>query len=348
MRTLIILLLFGAVGLDPIYSQNVVVWDFTTRDGEENQTTENFTYEFEEALVNLSSVSVLERRNLDRLVAVIENERSVQEVLQMSDSTLNDLEKLGVEQVVFGEVFDDIDGGEVSIRVIFQELNGKITDSKSVHMRRGLLADGISRRDKINELVEDLDFRLSRDVEGEPQLPQGRNERTVDTLSYRKNIRNNILRSYIVPGSEQLYSGKKTKGSILLVGSLISIGTTVTSLVLVGEYTNQRSRAENIYNQTVPGGNWRDLYPDQPINDEWDAFQNAIDNLDTVKRVVLISSIISVSFLLVNAVDVSIHNRKKDPLTRPKPLLDSRMKLMPLVNMGHKNTSYGFSIAISL
>ena len=156
MKTLITLLIFSFVGLNTGYGQNVAVWDFTTRDGEDDQMTENFTYEFEEALVNYGGVSVLERRNMDRLVAVIENERAVQDILQMSESAINDLKQIGVEQVVFGEIYDDIDGGEISIRVTFQELNGEKALVKSTYMRRGLLSDGRSRRDKMKELVESL------------------------------------------------------------------------------------------------------------------------------------------------------------------------------------------------
>ena len=156
MKALITFLTIGIIGLIPAYGQNVAVWDFTTRNGEDNQMTENFTYEFEEALVNYGNASVLERRNMDRLVAVIKDEKAVQDILQMSESTINDLKQLGVEQVVFGEIFDDIDGGEISISVTFQELNGRKAQIKSAYMRRGLLADGRSRRDKMKELVKSL------------------------------------------------------------------------------------------------------------------------------------------------------------------------------------------------
>ena len=160
MRSSIAFLLIGIALSNSAYSQNVAVWDFTTRNGEENQRTRNFTSDFEEALVFYGGVTVLERRNLDRL-AVIKNERAVQDVMQMLGSILDDLKLLRVEQVIFGEVFDDVESGETLITVVLQGLDGETVQIKSVLLRTGLTSDRRYRMDKMKELVEALSMNGS-------------------------------------------------------------------------------------------------------------------------------------------------------------------------------------------
>jgi hypothetical protein len=136
------------------FAQNVVVWDFSTRDGTKTETTASFTYEFEEALAQGSSYAVLERRNLPRLQAVIENEKELRDIGLISSAGSRELKQLGVSVVVFGEMFDDIDSGDVSVTVTFQDFTGKKLLIKSVLMRRGLLRDATSRREKMAYLVQ--------------------------------------------------------------------------------------------------------------------------------------------------------------------------------------------------
>jgi hypothetical protein len=61
---------------------------------------------------------------------------------------------LGVSVVVFGEMFDDVDSGDVSVIVTFQDFTGKKLLIKSVLMRRGLVRDATSRREKMASLVQ--------------------------------------------------------------------------------------------------------------------------------------------------------------------------------------------------
>jgi hypothetical protein len=102
------------------FAQTVVVWDFATRDGRKTDTTASFTYEFEEALTQDRAYTVLERRNLARLQAVIQNEKALQDIGQISSTGSSELKKLGVSVVAFGEVFDDVDSGDVSITSPFR------------------------------------------------------------------------------------------------------------------------------------------------------------------------------------------------------------------------------------
>jgi len=136
------------------FAQTVVVWDFSTRDGKKNATTASLTHEFEEALAQDRTYTVLERRNLARLQAVIENEKVLQDIGQISAPGSSELKKLGVSLVAFGEVFDDVESGDVSITVTFQDFTGRQLLIKSVLMRRGLLRDATSRRENMAALVQ--------------------------------------------------------------------------------------------------------------------------------------------------------------------------------------------------
>jgi hypothetical protein len=132
------------------------VWDFATRDGEKNKTTESLTYEFEEALSQNCTYSVLERRKLDRLQTVIENEKALQDIGQLTATGSTELKRLGAAVVVFGEMFDDVESGEVIVTVTFQDFKGKKILIKSASIRRGLLRDATSRRERMTALAGEI------------------------------------------------------------------------------------------------------------------------------------------------------------------------------------------------
>lgn len=148
-------LLLFAVLSQPVtsFAQNLVVWDFATRDGKKTEFTASLTDEFEEALSESRAYVVLERRNFDRLQAVIENEKALQSVSQITPAVSREFKQMGVSVVVFGEVFDDVMSGEISIAVTFQDFTGEKLLMKSVLMRRGLALDASSRREKMRDLV---------------------------------------------------------------------------------------------------------------------------------------------------------------------------------------------------
>lgn len=153
-RTFVLLLLF-CVQL-PLVAQTVVVWDFATRDGRKTDTTASLTAEFEEALSQKGKYAVLERRSFDRLRAVIANEKALQDIGEISSAGSTELRKLGVSVVIFGEMYDDVESGEVSITVTFQDFKGQKLLIKSVLMRRGLLRDAASRRERLAALVDGI------------------------------------------------------------------------------------------------------------------------------------------------------------------------------------------------
>ncbi|MGH9421751.1 MAG: hypothetical protein ACRD3J_17365, partial [Thermoanaerobaculia bacterium] len=86
--------------------------------------------------------------------AVIANERALQDIGEISAAGAVELKKLGANVVVFGEMYDDVESGEVSITVTFQDFSGKKLLIKSILMRRGLVRDASSRRERLVALVD--------------------------------------------------------------------------------------------------------------------------------------------------------------------------------------------------
>lgn len=153
LRERLFILLFGLLVPVALFAQNVVVWDFSTRAGEKNTTTQSLTYEFEESLSQNCSYKVLERRNIERLQAVIQNEKALQDIGQITAGGATELKGLGATLVVFGEIFDDVDSGEVIVTVTFQDFKGTKALIKSTSIRRGLLRDSTSRRESMTTLT---------------------------------------------------------------------------------------------------------------------------------------------------------------------------------------------------
>ncbi len=137
---------------------HVYVWDFATRDLKKDHLTAKFTHDFELALVQYgqSRFRVLERRNLAGLIAQRDNERAVHDVLGISASTLRNLKARAADLVIFGEVFDDFDSGEIVVTVTFQAFDGAKTAMASTKLSRGLVNDATSRMGAMKRLVEGL------------------------------------------------------------------------------------------------------------------------------------------------------------------------------------------------
>ncbi|HXO19320.1 MAG TPA: hypothetical protein VOA87_05260 [Thermoanaerobaculia bacterium] len=135
------------------FAQNVAVWDFSTRDGRRDSITERLTEEFEEALKQHTNYTVLERRKLDRLRAVIDSENALREITQAESRRL---ELLGVSVVAFGEIVDDPEDGDVSVVVKFEDFTGKQLLIQRETMGRAQLKDPVSRREKMTELAKKI------------------------------------------------------------------------------------------------------------------------------------------------------------------------------------------------
>lgn len=148
-------LVVSTAGAIPPDSIRCYVWDFTTRNGLRNLITQRFTNEFEEKLAQKGFCTVLERRNFARLISHKDNEKAVQRLDGISQTTLDTLKAYDANTVVFGEVYDDTSSGEYRIAVTFQNFDNSIK-VWSVRMTRGLVNDASSRERKMEELVTSI------------------------------------------------------------------------------------------------------------------------------------------------------------------------------------------------
>ena len=134
----------------------VYVWDFTSQDSTMDDIVDKLTVEFEEALIKKGCYVVLERRKYDRLISQKDNERSILNIEGISSTTLDSLKFYKAALVIFGEVYDDIESGEIKVTVSFQAFNGEKIKQQSILFRRGLRIDAKSREKEMEKLVEEI------------------------------------------------------------------------------------------------------------------------------------------------------------------------------------------------
>ena len=156
--TILILIVISAT---PLISQSpetwkVYVWDFMTRERERNAITANFTEEFEEALIQAKKCKVFDRRNYDRLLSQKDAEKAILNIQGISAISLDSLKAHQANVVVFGEVDDDLESGQVKITIIFQTFDSKILCKESIHLLRGKRLDPESRETAMKSLVKKL------------------------------------------------------------------------------------------------------------------------------------------------------------------------------------------------
>jgi hypothetical protein len=134
----------------------VYVWDFADRAMNKSALTDKFTHDFEEALGACGKYRVVERRQLEELIPQAEHEKKITSANDFSPATVNSLKLQKAEMIVLGEVYDDVDSGQVDITVTFEDFTGQKRLEKDVLMSRGLVNDAPSRRAIMKNLVDDL------------------------------------------------------------------------------------------------------------------------------------------------------------------------------------------------
>ncbi len=161
---LIILALFYPA---PAAADNIsaYVWDFATRKDEQTDLSANLTREFEEAISSLNSqFTILNGRDPNRFTSHRENVKTIQTLVGASQALVDEMKSFRVDQVIFGEVHDDVASGELVLTVTFETLEGKKVLIKSGSMKRGLQADRNARVAMVQRIVDALGSR-TRNVE---------------------------------------------------------------------------------------------------------------------------------------------------------------------------------------
>lgn len=136
--------------------ERIYVWDFVDDKGQQTSLTARMTLEFEVALTQAKCYQVLERRQFDKLLAHIKNEKAIADLNDISKRTQDEVKKITNAQiVVFGKVDDDIASGEYKISVTFQNFDSSKA-VKSIRIRRGRILDIESRENAMKELVKGI------------------------------------------------------------------------------------------------------------------------------------------------------------------------------------------------
>ncbi|HXU39715.1 MAG TPA: CsgG/HfaB family protein [Blastocatellia bacterium] len=134
--------------------ERVYVWDFVDTHGQQTSLTGRMTLEFEEALTQARCYQIVERRQFDRVLAHIKNEKAIADLNDISKASQGEVRRITNAQiVVFGKVDDDIASGEFKITVTFQRFDSS-KEVKSIRMRRGRIQDSESRENAMKDLVK--------------------------------------------------------------------------------------------------------------------------------------------------------------------------------------------------
>ena len=157
---------------------SVYVSEFVSRSITDKVLLVSFTDLFETALVNSGTNKVLNRRNLQKVLAEAQSESYVASMGDVSTQARVRIPALeGAEGVIFGEVNDDTDSGEVSVTVTLESFDSVIHWKRSLSMKRGRLRDLASRREAMEGLARaeaaavDTGQSNSRSPDVRPQPP---------------------------------------------------------------------------------------------------------------------------------------------------------------------------------
>ena len=135
---------------------SIYVWNFSDRSGGMNDLTASLTDEFEEALLQTDCCEILQRRTYARLFQHRENERAISGYGNLSSDSKSRLKDIQANTVVFGEVYDDTNSGQVKVSASFEKLNGTIDKRASVYMAKYDINNPSKREEAMLKLIDEL------------------------------------------------------------------------------------------------------------------------------------------------------------------------------------------------
>ncbi|MEZ4993522.1 MAG: hypothetical protein R2824_24075 [Saprospiraceae bacterium] len=136
----------------------IYVWEFATRDGVRNDYTRSLTEEFEEALIQSECCEVLQRRLYSRLFDQKQSERTIMKLDGAPEVVINNLKSLEAEAVVFGEVYDDTNSGQVKVTINFESFEGRIIKKASTYLAKYDLANPSKREEAVEKIMGELNI----------------------------------------------------------------------------------------------------------------------------------------------------------------------------------------------
>jgi hypothetical protein len=139
-----------------IRCQNIFVWNFSDENNIKNEYTKSLTDAVEEAMVNVSNCTVLQRRNFGTLEARVVDESNVQSVRDMKENIMKSLSTSGAEQVLFG-VLTRLGQKEYELQLRIENLKTtRIVRMKSEDLDIEDLVDNSKKKEIVLKLVNEL------------------------------------------------------------------------------------------------------------------------------------------------------------------------------------------------
>ena len=134
----------------------VYVWTFDAATELMNPLAGLLTTEFEYALAAENCLDILERRDYDRLLAHKENEKAISRIASLPPQILDDLKSEKADAIIFGEIIDDLEGGEIRVSVTLEKLTGIKLKIESVRLSRGKRFDPESRESAMTQIAHSM------------------------------------------------------------------------------------------------------------------------------------------------------------------------------------------------
>ena len=128
----------------------VFVWTFRSNIGD-RPMLDNITDEFEEAVKESKKYALLERRSLGSLMLRRQEEATDMSSIGSKDQAL--IQTKGAEAVFFGNIFNDVDSGEVRITVTLESFDTQILLKKSQKLRPLELRESEVRQRVFREIL---------------------------------------------------------------------------------------------------------------------------------------------------------------------------------------------------
>ncbi len=163
-KALFVLIITGALNITNAQESNnasistmqFYVWDFHSSNIDSMVLLKDFTDAFEEALIKTRLGTALQRRQYSALFQQQQNETKISSLSSIPPRALDNLSALRAKVVIFGEVVDDKESGQIKISVNFESFDSRILAKESIFLQRGKRFDAESRRNLMGELVSKL------------------------------------------------------------------------------------------------------------------------------------------------------------------------------------------------
>jgi hypothetical protein len=132
---------------------NCYVWEFTTDNGERDQTTRLLSNDVEDILSQYSGCKVLQRSRFARLQEQINNEKDVvQSLTGVRSEIKSELKTIQAKRVIFGTVNRDFQGN-VSLRLSFENLQTSHVKNNTVFLINEDYYNFDKRKEKLTAFI---------------------------------------------------------------------------------------------------------------------------------------------------------------------------------------------------